>query len=106
MIGRKEPAPPFGKRGKADVSIEEPEDERLPTSPPGVPAEVFTFEGSKVVAWFDEGKWTLYCRGYSAVGAHLGTTSRILFNPSFHEDTRPLVEAILEWHAGAAASAA
>lgn len=56
----------------------------------------FMFEGLEVTASFrSDSKWHVRTKGLEAVNAHLGTATRILFDPRFHGYTGPLIQEIL-----------
>jgi hypothetical protein len=59
-------------------------------------AHTFVFEGVEVKASFhSDSKWHVRTKGVEAVNTHLGTATRILFDPKFHGDTRALIREIL-----------
>jgi hypothetical protein len=56
----------------------------------------FVFEGVEVRASLhSDAKWHVCTKGVEAVNTHLGTATRILFDPKFHGDTRALIREIL-----------
>jgi len=58
----------------------------------------FLFEGVEVEAQLSEdGQWHLRSAGCEVMEKHLGTATRILFNPSNHASTRSLIDQILAW---------
>lgn len=59
-------------------------------------ADTFVFEGVEVKASFrPDSKWHVHTRGVEAVNSHLGTATRMLFDPRFHGDTSALIHEIL-----------
>jgi hypothetical protein len=66
---------------------------------------LFSFEGIDVEAFLSgDGDWHLRSAGCEVSGRHLGTATRVLFNPKTHASTRPLIDEILHWQASARAS--
>jgi len=58
-------------------------------------AGTFLFEGVEVKASFhSDSKWHVRTKGVEVVNGHLGTATRILFDPRFHGDTNPLIREI------------
>lgn len=68
------------------------QDEAAHSTPP---AGGFLFEGIEVEAFRSDSRWHLRAAGHEAISEHLGEAARVLFNPSFHDDTGSLIEAIL-----------
>jgi hypothetical protein len=59
-------------------------------------ADTFVFEGVEVKASFrSDSKWHVHTKGVEVVNTHLGTATRILFDPQFHGDTNALIREIL-----------
>lgn len=59
-------------------------------------ADTFVFEGVEVRASFhSDSKWHVRTKGVEVVNSHLGTATRILFDPKYHGDTAALIQEIL-----------
>jgi hypothetical protein len=77
---------------------------RRMTAAPPEPVGRFSFEGVDVEAFSSGGRWHVSSAGCEVTDDHLGTATRILFNPSSHADTGPLIDEILRWHAAVTAA--
>lgn len=65
----------------------------LTPPPPGT----FEFEGHYIQVARTIAGWRLHSAGHEVTNSHLGTATRILFDPEYHESTSELVRQILAW---------
>jgi hypothetical protein len=76
------------------------ENEEIPETAPEVSAPksgTFEFEGMAIEVSRSVAGWELYSAGHTVTNSHLGTATRILFDPEFHTSTSGLVQEILAW---------
>ena len=82
------------------MSMSRTHNESTPETPPEVSvpeAGTFEFEGAAIEVSRSVAGWQLYSAGHTVTNSHLGTATRILFDPEFHTSTSGLVQEILAW---------
>lgn len=78
-----------------DTEAQLTETPELTPPPPGT----FEFEGHSIQVSRNAAGWRLYSEGHEVTNSHLGTATRILFDPEYHVSTSSLVREILAWAA-------
>jgi hypothetical protein len=61
------------------------------------PSGTFEFEGHQIQVSRGDAGWLLFSEGHEVANSHLGTATRILFDPEYHTSTSGLVREILAW---------